>query len=80
MGETIAVALTIGSSAQITSHLFRQGDSMASIIVHNFPEATGLHAAALVGLGAVLFAITIVVNMVARVVANQTSAMSGVGQ
>jgi phosphate transport system permease protein len=80
MGETIAVALVIGSSHQITSHVFRQGDTMASIIVHNFPEATGLHSAALIGLGVVLFAITIVVNMVARVVANQTSAMSGVGQ
>ena len=80
MGETIAVALVIGSSHKITSHLFRQGDTMASVIVHNFPEATGLHRAALIGLGVVLFAITIVVNMVARVVANQTSAMSGVGQ
>jgi phosphate transport system permease protein len=77
MGETIAVALVIGSSHQITSHLFRQGDTMASVIVHNFPEATGLHRAALIGMGVVLFAITIVVNIVARVVANRASATSG---
>ena len=38
MGETIAVALVIGSSHKITSHLFRPGDSMASVIVHNFPR------------------------------------------
>ena len=80
MGETIAVALVIGSSPQVTSHLFRQGDTMASVIVHNFPEATGLHRAALIGMGVVLFAITIVVNMVARLVARRTAAMSGVGQ
>src|SRR4029079_15272533 len=39
MGETIAVALVIGSSPQVTSHIFRHGDTMASVIVHNFPEA-----------------------------------------
>jgi phosphate transport system permease protein len=77
MGETIAVALVIGSSHQITSHLFRQGDTMASVIVHNFPEATGLHRAALIGMGVVLFAITIVVNIIARAVANRASATSG---
>ena len=42
MGETIAVALVIGSSHQITSHLFRTGDTMASVIAHNFGEAFGL--------------------------------------
>jgi phosphate transport system permease protein len=77
MGETIAVALVLGSSARITSHLFRPGDSMASVIAHEFPEATGLHHAALIGLGVVLFAITIVVNMFARSVASRTSRMLG---
>ena len=77
MGETIAVALLIGSSHQITSHLFRQGDSMASLIVHNFPEATGLHHSALIGLGVVLFAITIVVNMAARAISSRTAKMLG---
>jgi phosphate transport system permease protein len=80
MGETIAVALVIGSSPQVTSHIFRHGDTMASVIVHNFPEATGLHRAALIGMGVVLFAITIVVNMVARLVARRTAAMTGVGR
>lgn len=80
MGETIAVALLIGSSHQVTSHVFRQGDSMASLIVHNFPEATGLHHAALIGLGVVLFAITILVNVAARAIASRSSAMSGIGR
>jgi phosphate ABC transporter permease protein PstC len=77
MGETIAVALVVGSSPKITSHLFRSGDTMASVIAHNFPEATGLHHAALIGLGVVLFAMTIAINMIARVVANRSMAMSG---
>jgi phosphate transport system permease protein len=66
MGETIAVALVIGSQAQITTHLFDSGDSMAAVIVNQFGEATGTHRAALIGLGVVLFGVTIIVNVSAR--------------
>jgi len=66
MGETIAVALVIGSQAQITTHLFEPGDSMAAVIVNQFGEASGTHRAALIGLGVVLFVVTIVVNISAR--------------
>jgi phosphate transport system permease protein len=75
MGETIAVALVIGGSHKITSHLFRSGDTMASVIAHNYPEATGLEHSALIGLGVVLFAITIVINVIARRIAGRSTAM-----
>ncbi|GAC1595299.1 MAG: phosphate ABC transporter permease subunit PstC [Acidimicrobiales bacterium] len=70
MGETIAVALLIGSSPQITAHLFRSGDSMAGVIANTFGESQrgSTYQAALIGLGVVLFAITIVVNLGARAV------------
>ena len=42
MGETIAAALVIGSSAQITAHLFAPGDSMPAVIANQFGEASGL--------------------------------------
>ena len=58
MGETIAVALVIGSSAQITRHLFASGDAMAAVIANQFGESGGLHRSALIGLGVVLFGIT----------------------
>jgi phosphate transport system permease protein len=77
MGETIAVALVIGSSHQITSHLFRTGDTMASVIAHNFGEAFGLQRGALIGLGAVLFLLTIVINVLARLITNRTMRASG---
>jgi phosphate transport system permease protein len=77
MGETIAVALVIGSSPQITSHLFRPGDSMASVVAHNFPEATGIPRAALIGMGVVLFAITILVNITARFITRRTARSMG---
>ncbi len=75
LGETIAVALVIGSSHQITSHLFQPGDSMASVIAHEFPEGQSdpTHRAALIGLAVVLFAFTIVVNMAGRWIANRST-------
>ena len=66
MGETIAVALVIGSQPQITTHLFEAGDSMAAVIVNQFGEASGVHRSALIGLGVVLFLVTILVNVSAR--------------
>jgi len=66
MGETIAVALLIGSATSVTARLFSPGDTMASSIANQFGEATGTYRAALIGLGVVLFAITIVIGVVAR--------------
>jgi phosphate transport system permease protein len=77
MGETIAVALLIGSNAQITLHLFRSGDSMAGVIANQFNEATGTFRAALIGLGVLLFAITILVNLAARLVLSRQERRMG---
>jgi phosphate transport system permease protein len=71
MGETIAVALVIGGATAITPNVFAGGNSMAAIIVQQFGESSGTFTAALIGLGVVLFAMTVVVNLVARVVVNR---------
>jgi phosphate transport system permease protein len=76
MGETIAAALVIGSSVQITGHLFSPGDSMAGVIANQFGEATGDFRAALIGLGVILFAMTIVVNLIARAIVGEAAAAS----
>lgn len=65
MGETIAVALVIGSSAQVTARIFATGDSLPAVIANEFGEASGLKRSALIGCGVVLFALTIAVNVVA---------------
>ena len=65
MGETIAVALVIGSSAQVTAHLFSSGDSLPAVIANEFGDAEGLKRAALIGCGVVLFALTVLVNVAA---------------
>jgi phosphate transport system permease protein len=72
IGETIAVALIIGSSPQITAHIFAPGDTMASIIANQFGEASGTHRAALIGLGVVLFVITLLIGILARQVVAHT--------
>jgi phosphate transport system permease protein len=66
MGETIAAALVIGSSPTITSHLFATGYNMPAVIANQFGEASGVFRAGLIGLGVLLFAFTIIINLIAR--------------
>jgi phosphate transport system permease protein len=66
LGETIAIALLIGSRAEIDASIVRPGYSMAAVIANQFQEATDDHIRALVGIGVVLFGMTIVINMAAR--------------
>ena len=81
MGETIAAALVIGSSVQVTRHLFSPGDSMAAVIANQFGESTGDFRAALIGLGVVLFVLTIIVNLIARaIVGNAAEATGTIGR
>lgn len=68
MGETIAVTLVIGGSTQIVANLFASGNSMAAVIAQQWGEASGLHTNALVGIGVVLFAMTVLINYSARVI------------
>jgi len=67
MGETIAAALVIGDSAEITGHLFYSGYSIPAVIANQFGEATGgAFRGGLIGLGLFLFVLTIIVNLLAR--------------
>jgi phosphate transport system permease protein len=74
MGETIAVALVIGASPTISSHLFTPGYSMPSVIALQFGEATvGVFRAALIGMGVLLFLLTIIVNLSARAIVSRNA-------
>jgi phosphate transport system permease protein len=66
MGETIAAALVIGSSPEITSHLFAPGYNLPAGIANLFGEASGEFRAALMGMGVLLFVLTIIINVIAR--------------
>jgi phosphate transport system permease protein len=68
MGETIAVALVIGSAVQVTPNVFASGYTIPAIIVDQFGEAGGTFLSALIGLGVVLFILTTVINLIAQLV------------
>jgi phosphate transport system permease protein len=66
MGETVAVALIIGARPDITLNLFGVGETMPAQIFRQLSEAGALLRSALIGLGVILFVLTILVNMGAR--------------
>lgn len=67
IGETMAVTMVIGNRAAIAASLFAPGSTMASVIANEFNEATyDLYIQALVEVGLVLLLVTVVVNVLAR--------------
>jgi phosphate transport system permease protein len=67
LGETMAVTMVIGNDPKISASLLAPGYSIAAVIANEFTEATGdLYLSALIELGLVLFALTFVINGVAR--------------
>lgn len=72
-GETMAVTFIIGNSPQLFTSLFDQGATLASQIAGQFPEAGGITLSFLVLLGLVLFVITIIINIGARLVVSLVS-------
>lgn len=69
VGETMAVTMVIGNRAEISASLFSPAYSMASVIANEFAEAaTPLYTSALIEIALVLFLVTILLNMLARLI------------
>lgn len=67
LGETMAVAMVIGNRPQISASLFAPASTLASALANEFTEATGdLYLSSLGALGLVLFALTLLLNLLAR--------------
>jgi phosphate transport system permease protein len=78
LGETMAVTMVIGNTPRINTSLLAPGYSIAAVIANEFTEATGdLYLSALVELALVLFAVTFIVNGLARLLVLATPAGSG---
>jgi phosphate transport system permease protein len=68
LGETMAVTMVIGNRGTIGPSLFALGDTMASVIANQFAEAADdLQTAALIEIGLILFGITVLLNLGARI-------------
>ncbi len=67
IGETMAVTMVIGNTPKISWSLLDPGYTMPSVIANEFAEASSdLHAAALMEIGLILLVITLVINIMAR--------------
>ncbi|MGC8850010.1 MAG: phosphate ABC transporter permease subunit PstC [Candidatus Bathyarchaeia archaeon] len=70
VGETMAITMIIGNKFQILpSSLFDAWYTLAAIIANEFTEATyDLYVSALIEVGLVLFLVTFIINVLARVI------------
>lgn len=63
LGETMAVTMVIGNTPTISASLFSPGYTMAAVLANEFTEATeDLYLHALIGIGLVLFGVTLLIN------------------
>lgn len=64
LGETMAVTMVIGNSAQISASLLDPAYTIPSVLANEFAEAEpGLHIGALSYLALILFGLTLIVNI-----------------
>ncbi|SFK70705.1 phosphate ABC transporter permease subunit PstC [Methylocapsa palsarum] len=73
LGETMALAMLIGNSNQISLSLFSPANTLAALLASNFPEAAQPERQALMYAALVLLAITLVVNVFGTLILIWTS-------
>ena len=67
VGETMAVTMVIGNTPQISLSLLAPAYTMPSVIANEFAETTSkLHASALMEIGLILLVVTLIINVLAR--------------
>jgi phosphate transport system permease protein len=67
LGETMAVTMVIGNNPQVSLSLFAPQYTMASVIANEFTEAADeLYLHALVEIGLLLFLVTVIINLLSR--------------
>jgi phosphate transport system permease protein len=80
LGETMAVTFIIGNSNNLSASLLMPGSSIASVIANEFTEATtDLYKSSLLALGLILFMITFIVLVLAKLLLLQLDRASGGG-
>ncbi len=68
IGETMAVTMVIGNTPQISLSLLSPAYTMPSVIANEFAETTTkLHGSALMEIGLILLVVTLIINILARI-------------
>ena len=73
LGETMAVTMLIGNTDRIPRGLRDTGNTMASVIANQFGEADGLKLSSLIAIGLLLFVITAIINIIAKLIIKRVS-------
>jgi len=66
LGETMAVTFVVGNANRLSPSVMDPGSTIASRIANEFNEALGLQLNSLIALGCILFFVTFVVLVIAR--------------
>ncbi|WP_278315063.1 phosphate ABC transporter permease subunit PstC [Lolliginicoccus levis] len=77
LGETVAVLFLIGSTQKVSTSLVQGGDSMAAHIAATFQDAAPEAIRGLMAIGVALFVVTMIVNVVARIIVWRLGRMTG---
>lgn len=78
LGETIAIAMTIGGGYDIPKTVMDQGYTLASVIANEFNEVSSdMYLSALIYCGLILLVITVVVNVLAYFLVRRLSGVHG---
>jgi phosphate transport system permease protein len=78
LGETMAVTIILSVSGVVTFNQISSSNpsTIAANIALNFPESSGKAVNVLIATGLVLFAITLVVNMLGRYIVSRSTVSS----
>lgn len=80
LGETMAVTMMIGNRHEVALSLLQPGYTIASAIANEFAEAvSGVHRGSLFYVALVLFAITVIINALARLLVWRVARGSSAG-
>lgn len=74
LGETMAVTFVVGNANRLSASIMDPGSTIASRIANEFNEAMGLQLNALIALGCILFFVTFVVLVIARILVSRVKA------
>jgi phosphate transport system permease protein len=78
LGETMAVTFVIGNSYHINLSILQPGTTISAALANEFTEAVGdLYLSSLIALGLILFAITLVVLAIARLLLSRLQQRAG---
>ena len=72
LGETMALAMLVGNSNQISLSVFAPANTLAALLALNFPEAGDTEISVLMFAACTLLLITLAVNMLGAFIINRT--------